>query len=174
VEIGVLNGDYSEYFLNEWKSCSAWYAVDPWAYQKTYDDPANVEQKAQDERYANTIRRLSRFAHAHVVRNYSSEAAKAFKDGTIDFVYIDARHDFRSVLEDLRTWWPKLRVGGVIAGHDFMNVDEISSWKMQPDGSIDPYGRAVRAAAEEFSRSVERQLVVCYRENSFNTYYFAK
>ncbi len=40
-------------------------------------------------------------------------------DQSLDFVYLDARHDFQGVFSDLIAWWPKLRIGGVIAGHDY-------------------------------------------------------
>jgi hypothetical protein len=174
VEVGVLNGDYSDYFLTHWKSCSGWFAVDPWTYQKTYDDGANAEQKIQDERYHSVVRRLAKFPHAHVLRNYSDTAVRLFEDESIDFVYIDARHDYSSVLNDLRTWWPKIKVGGIVAGHDFLNSDECEQWRTQPDGTIDPYGRAVRAAVEDFTKSVHRQPSVCYRESAWNSWYFAK
>lgn len=38
---------------------------------------------------------------------------------TADLVFIDARHDYDSVVEDIRLWWPKVRVGGIMSGHDF-------------------------------------------------------
>lgn len=37
----------------------------------------------------------------------------------LDFVYIDGDHQFTSVCEDLRTWWPFISMNGMIAGHDF-------------------------------------------------------
>lgn len=49
----------------------------------------------------------------------SVEAAKRFKDGTIDFVFIDSDHSYESVKEDLEAWWPKVKVGGALGGHDY-------------------------------------------------------
>jgi hypothetical protein len=49
----------------------------------------------------------------------SSEAASLMADES-DVVYLDARHDFRSVSEDIRIWWPKVRPGGILAGHDYL------------------------------------------------------
>lgn len=37
----------------------------------------------------------------------------------IDIGFIDALHDYESVLEDIRLWWPKVRIGGMLCGHDF-------------------------------------------------------
>lgn len=39
-------------------------------------------------------------------------------DLTFDFVFIDADHTYESLLADLKAWWPLIRVGGAIAGHD--------------------------------------------------------
>ena len=49
----------------------------------------------------------------------SALAADYFENGSVDFVFIDAAHDYDSVMRDLRAWHPKLRHDGVIAGHDW-------------------------------------------------------
>jgi predicted O-methyltransferase YrrM len=36
-----------------------------------------------------------------------------------DIVFIDALHDYESVKSDIRMWWPRVRIGGMLAGHDF-------------------------------------------------------
>jgi hypothetical protein len=38
--------------------------------------------------------------------------------GEVDFVYIDANHDYDSVYDDIQYWYPKIKKGGVIGGHD--------------------------------------------------------
>lgn len=53
------------------------------------------------------------------LRMTSLEAADRFPDGSLDFVFIDAAHDFDSVLADIRAWLPKVRPDGVLAGHDY-------------------------------------------------------
>lgn len=42
-----------------------------------------------------------------------------FEDQSLDFIYIDARHEYKYVSKDLEWWLPKLKPGGIIAGHDF-------------------------------------------------------
>jgi len=49
----------------------------------------------------------------------SIEASKLFSDNEIDFVFVDANHSYEAVIEDLKHWYPKLKPGGIIAGHDF-------------------------------------------------------
>lgn len=49
----------------------------------------------------------------------SSEVAKELKH--LDFVYIDAEHDYESVKQDIELWWPNVVEGGIFGGHDYLN-----------------------------------------------------
>ena len=51
----------------------------------------------------------------------STEGASLYKDESIDFVFIDANHVYEAVREDLKAWYPKVKSGGIIAGHDYYN-----------------------------------------------------
>lgn len=53
------------------------------------------------------------------IRSISWDGAKFYKDKSLDFVFIDASHDYESVKKDIEAWYPKVREGGVIAGHDY-------------------------------------------------------
>jgi predicted O-methyltransferase YrrM len=53
----------------------------------------------------------------------TDEAYKLFEDESIDFLFIDADHSFEAVKKDLKLWYPKVKTGGIIAGHDYMWVD---------------------------------------------------
>lgn len=54
-------------------------------------------------------------AKAVFLRNFTSAAAPLIPD-PVDFVYVDARHDYCGVVEDLGLYWPKVRSGGMMAG----------------------------------------------------------
>jgi predicted O-methyltransferase YrrM len=49
----------------------------------------------------------------------SVTASRAFKDDSVDFVFLDAGHDYADVKADIAAWWPKLKSGGIMAGHDY-------------------------------------------------------
>ena len=52
----------------------------------------------------------------------SWEVAEQFPDKSFDFVYIDADHRYSSIIRDIRAWLPKVKTGGIIAGHDYTNL----------------------------------------------------
>jgi predicted O-methyltransferase YrrM len=51
-------------------------------------------------------------------KGQSDVIAKDFLDASCDFVFIDADHSYEAVLRDIDAWWPKVRPGGMLAGHD--------------------------------------------------------
>lgn len=52
----------------------------------------------------------------------SLDAVHSFEEETIDFVYIDAQHEYEDVKADIEAWVHKVREGGTIAGHDYCNA----------------------------------------------------
>lgn len=115
VEIGVESGRYAK-VLFEHNPGLRLYGVDPW---ETYDGyREHVTPEKQEQLLAAAKSRL--INHDWIpIRNYSVPAASQFEDQSLDFVYIDGNHDFLHVVEDLTAWTPKVRSGGIIAGHDF-------------------------------------------------------
>ena len=57
------------------------------------------------------------------IKESSVEAAKQFNDDYFDYVYIDAGHEYEDVKSDIEAWYPKVTLGGMIAGHDFWKKD---------------------------------------------------
>lgn len=49
----------------------------------------------------------------------TSEAADNVPNNSVDLLFIDADHSYQNVKEDIETWLPKMKRGGVISGHDF-------------------------------------------------------
>jgi len=87
-----------------------------------------------------------------LIRNYSNIVVNMFQDKSIDFIYVDARHDFCGVYEDLSLYFQKLKCNGIMAGHDYHTVEEViknspnDDWGVCANGSrILINGGAVKA-----------------------------
>ncbi len=68
--------------------------------------------------HAVAVERLAKYTIT-IVRKTSLEGAPAFKDGSLDFVYIDGDHLFDMVMQDIFAWVPKVRKEGIVALHDY-------------------------------------------------------
>jgi hypothetical protein len=139
VEVGVQSGLYSDVILSGWNG-SLLISVDPWLQaDDDYVDIANVPQASQEDLYQETLALLAKHGpRSSVWRMPSEEASRATDDASVDFVYLDARHDYESVKADLAAWYRKVRPGGVIAGHDYL------------DGNLREGVFGVRSAVDEF------------------------
>jgi Methyltransferase domain len=121
VEVGVDEGVFSEYLLEHWHG-QRLISVDPWLELPSdeYADTCNISQASMDEKYETAKRRLAPFGQRSAIwRETSIEAAGRVTPGSLDFVYLDARHSYEGVTEDLQAWFPLVRGGGLMAGHDY-------------------------------------------------------
>jgi hypothetical protein len=131
VEVGVQAGVHASSFLDRWSGRHL-RLVDKWGKDETpsesqrfYVDIANVH--GGDVREQHRVHCEARLAgelasgRAEIFNLDSAAAAAMIPDGHLDFVYLDARHDFVGVVDDIQAWWPKVKVGGAFAGHDFVD-----------------------------------------------------
>lgn len=126
-ELGVQNGWYSDMFLYGATTMKKYILVDTWEQRSNYSDNANVDNAAQEATLKHCRQRLSPYSHRtqlDFMRMWTTEAAKKVPDNSVDFIYVDARHDYCGVMEDIEAWWPKLRPGGVMAGDDYLTEPE--------------------------------------------------
>jgi len=61
--------------------------------------------------------------YVNPVRITSGEGSVIYQKESLDFVFIDANHVFEAVMDDLNCWFPKVKKGGFIGGHDYKDED---------------------------------------------------
>lgn len=116
-EIGVERGRFSKIICQANPRLKL-YVIDAWKEYEGYRE--HVPQSRLDEFYKETRVRLKPF-NCQFIRDWSMEAVKRFQDESLDFVFIDANHDYEYVKEDIREWSKKVKKGGIVSGHDYIN-----------------------------------------------------
>lgn len=115
-EIGVRKGTYSRVLCEKIPGVRL-LAIDPWAPWSG----GRPSQQRQDA-YLEVCKQALAGFDVEYIRKTSMEAVQQVEDASLDFVYIDALHDFDNVMMDIIHWTPKVRVGGIVAGHDYVRL----------------------------------------------------
>jgi hypothetical protein len=120
VEVGVYKGRMMRRVMRSavGPSLEEWYAVDTWESNEGWY-PGCGDQAAWDRVYLGTCKYMPWFPALRVIKSKSVEAATMFQDGHFDMVYLDGDHTTKGVLSDIRAWLPKVKRGGLMAGHDY-------------------------------------------------------
>lgn len=109
VELGVAAGLFSAVILDNWR-VKKLHSIDAWT-ERGHDD---AEMRA-------ALDRLTPFKNrSRVLRSTFEDAESTFAESSLDFVYIDGfAHTGQDSGKTLADWWPKLKSGGIFAGHDY-------------------------------------------------------
>lgn len=101
-EIGVSDGRYSEVLCRSNPKLKLM-CIDVW----------------NNERIFALAKKKLAVYNTELIRQSSVEAAKDVADDSLDFVFIDADHNYKSVRNDILAWVPKVKSGGIVSGHDY-------------------------------------------------------
>ena len=93
--------------------------VDTWLGSPEHQILAEVRNDTLFNIFTENIKPVAHKVNA--IRAASVEASSLYEDKSLDFVFIDADHSYEAVKEDLEAWFPKMKDGGTIAGHDYGN-----------------------------------------------------
>lgn len=154
VEVGVWKAGFSDFLLTNWKGQKL-YSVDPWKNfsSDVYIDDMNINQDKFDEIYKGVKNKLFRFGErSAILRDLSLDAALSFQDQSLDFVYLDARHNYEGVKEDIEAWYPKVKIGGIICGHDYL------------DKTIGTTVFGVKQAVDEFANRLKLKALITKKD----------
>jgi hypothetical protein len=127
VEIGSYIGESTEIFAG---FCKTVYAIDPWSDSwKVAESKENIEMisKIAPAYFATPMtiieqmfdERMVKCPNIKKIKDFSDNAIINFKDGELDAIYIDSIHTYESTKRDINLWMPKVKLNGLIAGHDY-------------------------------------------------------
>lgn len=124
IEIGTWLGQSAAYMAVEIANSKKnidFYCVDTW---KGSEEHQSDERVKKDELYQTFLKNISPISEYIIpIRLTSEQAASHFKNESLDFIFIDANHEYEEVKKDIEIWYPKLKNGGIFAGHDY-----VQSW----------------------------------------------
>ena len=124
VEIGSFKGRSSSFMAVEIANSGKnirFDCVDIWKVYREHQpgETGEIKEVIEDtfEAFLNNMKPVTGFFQT--VRMPSVDAAATYADNSLDWVFIDAEHDYESVKKDIIAWYPKVKIGGMIGGHDF-------------------------------------------------------
>ncbi len=126
VEVGVFKGD-NAYGLLASTNMRLLIGVDPYMRYPAFDDnlnnPRGVVARADLKQVRNEMLfRMEKFGSRFMlITDFSTNVASRYANSYFDFVFIDGNHAYPYVAEDIRAWLPKVRPGGILAGHDYVD-----------------------------------------------------
>jgi cephalosporin hydroxylase len=127
VEIGAFYGMSSAYMaveiINSGKKIK-YDIVDTWRgspehQEGEWDAQESMINDTAFDIFKNNMKPVEGHYTAHKMK--SVDAAKLYEDNSLDFVFIDGSHEYEFVKEDIEAWYPKVKVGGYLGGHDYIN-----------------------------------------------------
>lgn len=130
IEVGVWEGDslsiLTKLLVKNNKNDFRVFGIDLW------QSPPDMVKKYGEERMANAFntcrkclkeKKIDHLIELMVID--SVKGAEFFEDKSVDYVFIDADHSYESVLADITVWYPKVKEGGIISGHDYKWWDTV-------------------------------------------------
>lgn len=122
VEVGVAEGNFSRDLLVA--GMEKLFMVDVWQFIPKVKGDGNSHQTWHDNNYAKAKRQVKEFGDKAVfLKGKSVDMASKVEDESLSLLYLDADHSYEGVMGDLKAWFPKVRKGGVISGHDFVQPE---------------------------------------------------
>lgn len=119
-EIGVNKGETSKLFRHLFPEADL-FLVDPWQLTTEYlhsATPISRKNKHYEKAYQTVKEQFKKDSHVTILRMTSLEAL-SHTPKQFDLVFIDANHEYIHVKQDILSWLPKVRPGGILAGHDY-------------------------------------------------------
>ena len=121
VELGVERGENAAKLLHFCPSIKEMTLVDLWEPQPGNDGPQDWTDWGHRHNHKKALQRIAPHKNRvdiRIFKDYTYNVAPQIPDGSQDLVFIDADHGYESCKRDVLDWLPKVRVGGILCGHD--------------------------------------------------------
>jgi Methyltransferase domain len=126
VEVGTFKGRSAAYMAVNIANCGKkirFDCVDTWLGSVEHHEGGpwrdqDVVEGKLFERFMENMRPIQGLGLLNPMRMTSLEAAAIYADNSLDAVFIDASHEYEDVKADIMAWFPKIKIGGILAGHD--------------------------------------------------------
>jgi hypothetical protein len=123
IEIGVWKGKSFASVINSLinKNYRNIYVADHWEGSEMERDTHHREVNHTDifKIFSNNLTELGFNNQFNILKMDSISASLHFSDNFFDVIFIDADHEYDGVKKDLIHWYPKLKTGGILCGHDY-------------------------------------------------------
>ena len=137
IEIGCDIGDTTQFLLDSNPSLEL-VGIDPY---ENYVDWNGNNLNEREQVYNRFVERLKGYVNRFsLYRKYSDDIHQILGDESFDLIFIDGLHEYNQLTKDCANYYPKLKEGGIFAGHDYNAI------------------AGVRQAADEFAAKVGREI----------------
>jgi len=116
IEIGSAEGENAKTMFNA-IPIRHLYCIDPYDVYTEVDIGRTADASGQLEKAKKNLKEY--LSYVTFIKDYSYNCINQFEDVGYDFVYIDGNHDYDCVKQDIELYYPKVRSGGILGGHDF-------------------------------------------------------
>lgn len=158
-EIGVFNGHFAQILCAEIPNLRL-FAVDCWETYPEYKD--HTRESTMSKAYAEACDKLSKY-NCTFIKRMSADAVAEFRDGSLDFVFIDGNHSYEYVKQDIEEWTKKVRKGGIVAGHDYCVLPHFGMDVVRAVNEyVDTHGYELHITRWDVQASVEDDRQPCW------------
>lgn len=123
IELGVWQGKSSSYlgvelFNHGWTNVK-FDLIDHFEGSKEHKTNPKFNNLNLYDKAVKNLQPLNGKINYEIIKSNSKDASLKYEDESVDFIFIDAAHDYKSITEDINLWYPKIKKGGVISGDDY-------------------------------------------------------
>jgi len=125
VEIGVASASGSVAMLDRMPNLTL-YCIDPWRHFDGLEYEASHPQDEHEAGYENAKNGLQPYGIRVTILRKTSDEAVVDVPNDIDFVFVDGHHEYSQVFRDIKNYFQKIKLGGIIGGHDYRQVPDVT------------------------------------------------